>query len=152
MRVFWCTIRVRLQQVGVHIADVSHFIRPGNALDKEAANRGTTVYLCGKVRKSTSHVCILRWCILNHYINNSTTVEGPFHIREKGSTLLTTILSTRLKICVELASMTAVFILHNFLRGRLHMYYPMCERLSVYRKREREHSNSAVNLKSWILS
>ncbi|XP_055358515.1 exosome complex exonuclease RRP44 isoform X2 [Betta splendens] len=35
-------------EVGVHIADVSHFIRPGNALDREAANRGTTVYLCGK--------------------------------------------------------------------------------------------------------
>ncbi|KAF7656750.1 hypothetical protein LDENG_00036550 [Lucifuga dentata] len=35
-------------EVGVHIADVSHFIRPGNALDKEAANRGTTVYLCGR--------------------------------------------------------------------------------------------------------
>lgn len=32
-------------EVGVHIADVTHFIRPGNALDKEAANRGTTVYL-----------------------------------------------------------------------------------------------------------
>lgn len=38
-----------LLQVGVHIADVSHFIRPGNALDGEAANRGTTVYLCGRV-------------------------------------------------------------------------------------------------------
>ncbi len=33
----------------MHIADVSHFIRPGNALDQEAASRGTTVYLCGKV-------------------------------------------------------------------------------------------------------
>ena len=32
-------------QVGVHIADVSHFIRPGTAIDKEAANRSTTVYL-----------------------------------------------------------------------------------------------------------
>ena len=32
-------------QVGVHIADVSHFIRPGTAIDREAANRGTTVYL-----------------------------------------------------------------------------------------------------------
>ncbi|XP_064610549.1 exosome complex exonuclease RRP44-like [Liolophura sinensis] len=32
-------------EVGVHIADVSHFIRPGTALDAEAANRGTTVYL-----------------------------------------------------------------------------------------------------------
>lgn len=34
--------------VGVHIADVSHFIRPGNALDKEAASRATTVYLVDK--------------------------------------------------------------------------------------------------------
>ena len=32
-------------EVGVHIADVSHFIRPGTSLDKEAENRGTTVYL-----------------------------------------------------------------------------------------------------------
>ncbi|XP_039289290.1 exosome complex exonuclease RRP44 [Nilaparvata lugens] len=35
-------------EVGVHIADVSHFIRPGNALDKEAALRATTVYLVDK--------------------------------------------------------------------------------------------------------
>jgi len=32
--------------VGVHIADVSHFIKPGTAIDEEARNRGTTVYLC----------------------------------------------------------------------------------------------------------
>uniref|UniRef100_S4R8Y7 RNB domain-containing protein n=1 Tax=Petromyzon marinus TaxID=7757 RepID=S4R8Y7_PETMA len=37
-------------EVGVHIADVSYFIRPGNALDEEASLRGTTVYLCKKVR------------------------------------------------------------------------------------------------------
>jgi exosome complex exonuclease DIS3/RRP44 len=34
-----------LYEIGVHIADVSHFIRPNTALDKEAADRGTTVYL-----------------------------------------------------------------------------------------------------------
>ncbi|KAJ3075851.1 hypothetical protein HDU99_001459 [Rhizoclosmatium hyalinum] len=32
-------------EVGVHIADVSHFVKPGNAMDLEAATRGTTVYL-----------------------------------------------------------------------------------------------------------
>eukprot|EP00826_Nyctotherus_ovalis_P006484 TRINITY_DN11548_c0_g1_i10.p1 TRINITY_DN11548_c0_g1~~TRINITY_DN11548_c0_g1_i10.p1 ORF type:complete len:472 (+),score=116.11 TRINITY_DN11548_c0_g1_i10:95-1510(+) len=32
-------------EVGVHIADVSHYIKPGSALDKEAARRCTTVYL-----------------------------------------------------------------------------------------------------------
>uniref|UniRef100_UPI00358EC805 exosome complex exonuclease RRP44-like isoform X1 n=2 Tax=Myxine glutinosa TaxID=7769 RepID=UPI00358EC805 len=35
-------------EVGVHIADVSHFIRPNTSLDKEAGERGTTVYLCEK--------------------------------------------------------------------------------------------------------
>ncbi|XP_053203061.1 LOW QUALITY PROTEIN: exosome complex exonuclease RRP44-like [Panonychus citri] len=34
-----------LFEVGVHIADVSSFVLPNTALDIEAANRGTTVYL-----------------------------------------------------------------------------------------------------------
>ncbi|KAI2807416.1 exosome catalytic subunit dis3 [Blomia tropicalis] len=37
-----------LYEVGVHIADVSHFIKPGTAIDKEAAERGTTVYLADR--------------------------------------------------------------------------------------------------------
>ena len=32
-------------EVGVHIADVSHFVTPGSAVDKEAQRRTTTVYL-----------------------------------------------------------------------------------------------------------
>ncbi|OQO04986.1 hypothetical protein B0A48_08004 [Cryoendolithus antarcticus] len=35
-------------EVGVHIADVSNFVRPNNAMDKEASLRGTTVYLVDK--------------------------------------------------------------------------------------------------------
>lgn len=37
-----------IYEVGVHIADVSHFIKPGTSLDKEAAERGTTVYLADR--------------------------------------------------------------------------------------------------------
>ncbi len=36
-------------RLGVHIADVAHFVRPGTLLDKEAHRRGTSVYLPDKV-------------------------------------------------------------------------------------------------------
>lgn len=35
-------------EVGVHIADVTHFVKPNTALDQEGAARGTSVYLVDK--------------------------------------------------------------------------------------------------------
>ncbi len=36
-------------EVGIHIADVSHYVRPGTPLDQEARRRGTSCYLPGGV-------------------------------------------------------------------------------------------------------
>lgn len=52
-------------EVGVHIADVSWYVRPGDAVDKEAQERGTSVYLVDRTvpmlpEKLCNKLCSLR--------------------------------------------------------------------------------------------
>lgn len=52
-------------EVGIHIADVSHYVKPGSVLEEEAVKRATSVYLVDRVvpmlpEVLSNYVCSLR--------------------------------------------------------------------------------------------
>ena len=56
-------------EVGVHIADVTHFVKPGTALDAEGAARGTSVYLVDKRIDMLPMLLGTNLCSLKPYVD-----------------------------------------------------------------------------------
>ena len=54
-------------EIGVHIADVSYFVKEGTALDVTAADRATSVYL---VQEVSVCVCVCVWSEESQYGTN----------------------------------------------------------------------------------
>ena len=59
------TLKPGLWEVGVHIADVSHYVKEGGIIDKEAAKRATSVYLVDRTipmlpERLCNFICSLR--------------------------------------------------------------------------------------------
>ena len=78
-------------QLGVHIADVSHFVPPDSAMDNEARCRGTSVYFPDRVipmlpEKVSNHLCSLNprmdrlaMSVMMHLSRTGEVLDYSFH-------------------------------------------------------------------------
>ena len=72
-------------RVWVHIADVSAYVRPGSAVDREAYRRATSVYVPGKVEPMLPEALSNEACsLVPHQDRLAVTVELDFKRRRGG--------------------------------------------------------------------
>lgn len=84
-----------LYEIGVHIADVSHYVRPGTALDKEAMKRGCSIYLVDRTIPMLPEVLSNDVCSLNPQEDKLSfsaifIVDDKAHIKDRwfGKTIM----------------------------------------------------------------
>lgn len=70
-------------EIGVHIADVSHFVTPGSAMDEEGYTRATSVYLPDRVNPMLPERISNELCSLRPH-ENKYTFSVIFKINNKG--------------------------------------------------------------------
>jgi ribonuclease R len=73
-------------EVGVHIADVAFYVRPGTALDQEALERATSVYLVDRTIPMLPEVLSNDLCSLNPN-EDKFAFSAVFELNEKGDVL-----------------------------------------------------------------
>jgi len=71
-----------LYEVGIHIADVSHYLKEGTVLDDEAYERATSVYLVDRVVPMLPEILSNNACSLRPH-EEKFTFSAVFHLNDK---------------------------------------------------------------------
>lgn len=107
--------------LGVHIADVTHYVREKGKIDKEALKRATSVYLVDKVipmlpEKLSNNVCSL------HPHTDKLTLSVFMEINDKGDVINYEIKESVINSCARLTYTEVSDILENYSRENMDKY------------------------------
>lgn len=73
-----------LYEIGIHIADVSHYVREGTVLDDEAYERATSIYLVDRVVPMLPEILSNNACSLRPH-EEKYTFSAVFHVDDKAN-------------------------------------------------------------------
>lgn len=98
--------------LGVHIADVSHYVKEDSNLDKEALKRGTSIYLVNRVVPMLPKLLSNGICSLNPK-EDRLTLSCIMEINQKGEVINHTIENSVIRSCARLVYDDVSDILEN---------------------------------------
>lgn len=115
-------------ELGVHIADVSYYVKEGTKLDEEAYERGTSVYLADRVIPMLPHKLSNGICSLNPGVDR-LTMSCVMEINTKGETIDYEIFESviRSKKQMTYKNVNAILEKHEIPEG----YEPFVEQLNL---------------------
>ncbi|TYR80061.1 ribonuclease R [Priestia megaterium] len=136
-------------KLGVHIADVSHYVKEGSPIDVEAAERGTSVYLVDRVIPMIPHRLSNGICSLNPKVNR-LTLSCEMEITPQGEVVAHEIFQSVIKTTERMTYSDVNKILTDkdeTVRERYEALVPMFERMEKLAEilREKRMDRGAID-------
>ena len=132
-------------EVGVHIADVSHYVEKGGVIDKEAVERATSVYLVDRVIPMLPEVLSNNICSLKPNVDR-LAYSILFEMDESANMLDYKINKTVIHSDVRFTYQTAQDVIDNK-EGKLVTELLLLDKLSKI-LREKRQQNGSINFES----
>ena len=132
-------------EIGVHIADVSHYVRRGGIVDKEAVERATSVYLVDRVIPMLPEVLSNNICSLKPNVDR-LAYSVLFEMDEKANLVDYTIKKTVIHSDVRFTYQTAQDVIDTK-KGELATELLLLDKLSKLLRTKRQQ-NGSINFES----
>ena len=132
-------------EIGVHIADVSHYVKKGGVIDKEAVERATSVYLVDRVIPMLPEILSNNICSLKPNVDR-LAYSVLFEMDEKANLIDYKISKTVIHSDVRFTYQTAQDVIDNN-EGKLKSELLLLDKLSKILRKKRQQ-NGSINFES----